>query len=182
MRRVQWRISAGAIVLFALMYFFDGSGVVPAALPAIAAHELGHLIPLRLCRRPLRRVTVGLFGLEIDYAGRLEGLAALLCIGGGPLAGLLYALAACTLGGAFFRLSGAVSFVLSAFNLLPILPLDGGRLIAALTDGRFAAKLSQIAALLLTLGGAATTLRLRAPALLLAGAWLTVCNFRSPLL
>ena len=179
MKNVEWNVSAGAILLFALMYFFDGSGLVSAAVPAVFAHELGHLIFLRLRGHPLRSVRVGVFGLEINYAGRLEGASALLCIGGGPLGGLVYALAACSLGGDFWRMSGAVSFLLTAFNLLPILPLDGGRLVAAVTDKGFAAKLSRLAALLLTIVGALLALRFHSLSLLIMGAWLTVCNFRA---
>ena len=182
MKNVRWEISAGAVLLFALMYFFDGSGCVSALLPAVAVHELGHWIPLRLCQKPIRRVALGVFGLRIDYGGRLEGRRALACVGGGPAAGLVYALAACALGGDFWRMSGALSFVLSIFNLLPVLPLDGGRLIAAVTDARFAARLSRIAAALLTLGGAFIALRWHAFALLIAGIWLCIANFRSPLL
>ena len=178
MKNVEWNVSAGAVLLFALMYFFDGSGLASAAVPAILVHELGHLLPLKLTGHALRRITVGVFGLEIDYAGHPEGAAALLCIGGGPLSGLAYALAACAFGGAFWRMSGAVSAVLTAFNLLPILPLDGGRLVAAVTDTVFAGKLSRVAALLLALGGAWIALRFHALSLLVMGAWLTVCNFR----
>ena len=179
MKNVEWNVSAGAVLLFALMYFFDGSGLLSAAAPAICVHEAGHLLPLYLTGHPLRRVSVSLFGLEIDYSGRLQGKTALLCIGGGPLAGLIYAFAACALGGEFRRMSGAVSFVLTAFNLLPILPLDGGRLVAAVTDTVFAGKLSRVAALLLALGGAWIALRFHALSLLVMGAWLTVCNFRA---
>ena len=179
MKRVQWNVSAGAVLLFALMYFFDGSGVLSASLPAVLAHELGHLIPLRLCRCPLRRVSIGVFGVEIDYAGQLRGRRAIACIGGGPLAGLLYVLLACSLGGTFWRMSGAVSFLLTAFNLLPVLPLDGGRLAAAVTDDAFGAKLSRWASLLLVLAGAGIALRFHAVSLLLTGAWLAVCNYRA---
>ena len=177
MRRVKWNVSAGAVLLYALMYFFDGSGVVSAAIPAIAAHELGHLLPLSLCGHPLRAVKISVFGVEIGYAGILSGGTALLCIGGGPLAGSIYAVLACTFGGEFLRMSGAVSAVLTVFNLLPILPLDGGRIIAAVTDAAFAGKLSRYAALLLTVGGGVIALRFHALSLLVMGAWLTVCNF-----
>lgn len=182
MKNVQWKISAGAVVLFALMYFFDSSGYVSALVPVVAVHELGHWIPLRLCRLQIRSVRFGICGLCIDYCGRLEGRQALFCIGGGPAAGLLYALACCALSGAFWRMSGALSFVLSVFNLLPVLPLDGGRLVAAVTDKRFAEKLSRVAAVLLTLGGAVIAVRVHAFSLLTAGAWLCVANFRSLLL
>ena len=179
MKNAEWNVSAGAVLLFALMYFFDGTGVVSAAVPAVCAHELGHLLPLRFFGRRLRRVSLSLFGLEIDYTGVLHGASALLCIGGGPLTGLVYAFLACALGGDFWRMSGAVSFALTAFNLLPILPLDGGRLVAEITDEVFAEKLSRLSALLLTLGGAYIALRVHSLSLLLMGAWLTVCNFRS---
>ena len=179
MRQVTWDISAGAMLLFALAYFFDGSGLVSAAVPAVCAHELGHIAALRLCHHPLRRVSVGLFGLEIDYVGHLDGARAALCIGAGPFAGLLYAVLACSLGTGFWRVSGAASFVLTAFNLLPILPLDGGRLTEAAVGAAVAAKLSRIAAALLTLGGAVIALRFHALSLLGMGAWLTVCNFRT---
>ena len=178
MKNVEWNVSAGAVLLFALMYFFDGSGLVSAAVPAVLVHELGHLIPLWLTGQRLRRISVGVFGLELDYAGYLEGAAALLCIGGGPFGGLAYALLTCSLGGAFWRMSGAVSAALTAFNLLPILPLDGGRLVVVATDTAFAGKLSRVAALLLMLGGAFIALRFHALSLLLMGAWLTVSNFR----
>ena len=178
MKRVEWNVSAGAVLLFALTYFFDGSGIVSAAIPAIAVHELGHLVPLLLCGHPLRSVKISVFGVEINYAGILSGRTALLCIGGGPLAGGVYAVVACTFGGEFLRMSGAVSGVLTAFNLLPILPLDGGRIVAALTDDVLAAKLSRWSALLLTVGGGMIALRFHALSLLVMGAWLTVCNFR----
>lgn len=182
MKNVKWDISAGAVLLLALMYFFDDSGYVSALVPAVVVHEMGHWIPLRLCRMKIQRFRFGIFGLCIDYSGQLEGRKALLCIGGGPLSGLLYTLAVCVLGGAFWRMSGAVSFVLSVFNLLPVLPLDGGRLVAAITDQRFAEKLSRIAAVMLALGGLGAALRLRSFSLLIMALWLCAANFRSPLL
>lgn len=178
MSRVKWDVSAGAVLLFALMYFFDGSGIVSAVVPAVAVHELGHLIPLQLCGHPLRAVKISVFGVEIDYTGILTGGAALLCIGGGPLSGGVYAVIACTFGGEFLRMSGAVSAVLTGFNLLPILPLDGGRIAEAVSDAAFAAKLSRWAALLLTIGGGVIALRFHVLSLLVMGTWLTVCNFR----
>lgn len=179
MKRTEWNVSAGAVLLFALMYFFDGSGLVSAAVPAVCAHELGHLLPLLLCGHRLRRISVSLFGLELDYAGRLEGGAALFCIGGGPLAGTVYALLACSLGGAFWRISGAVSFLLTAFNLLPILPLDGGRLVGQLAGEAVTKYISRVFALLLFAAGVFAVMRFRTLSLLMMGAWLTVCNFRA---
>jgi len=164
-------------LLLALAYFFDDQGVIAAAAPAVFVHEMGHLLPLYLCGNPLRRVRVGLFGVEMDYAGVLRGWRAVLCIGGGPMAGLAYA-AACRSGGRFWALSGALSLYLTGFNLLPILPLDGGRLSAVLGGETLAEYLSEILALVLLALGAVVAIRFHAFRLLLIGTWLTVCNFR----
>lgn len=176
---VRWDISAAAVLLFALIYFFDGAGLVSALLPAVIAHELGHAAALRLCGARLRRVSVGIFGIEMDYSGRLGVGRTLASVAAGPLAGLIYAVAVCSTRSAFWRLSGAVSFCLSAFNLLPALPLDGGRLVAELAGEDFARRLSRAAATALLLSGTALFLTLRLPALMLAGAWLTIYSFRS---
>lgn len=178
MRRVKWDISAGAVLLFALMYFFDGSGIVSAAVPAVLLHELGHVLFLRLQGKRLTRVRVSLSGLTLDYAGSLHGADALLCCGAGPLFGLAYAAAALSVQGRFFQLSGTVSLLLSLFNLLPVLPLDGGRIVAALAGPRAARRLSRAMAVLLLAVGAVLMAYCGAYSLLLAGAWLTICSFR----
>ena len=175
----RWKpeISAGALLLLALMYFFDGSGLLSAAAPAVCAHELGHLLALRLCARRLTRLRLGFMGLEMDYAPRLEGMRCALCALAGPLAGLVYALAACAAGRDFWLLSGALSLALTAFNLLPSLPLDGGRIAISLLPERVARAVSRVTALALLGFGVLALVSRRSAALLPAGLWLTACNF-----
>lgn len=175
---VRWKIDAGAVLLLALAYFFDTSGMLSAFVPAAAVHELGHALALRLSGSRVRRVSLSAFGLEMDYAGSLSGVRELFAIAAGPLAGLAFAVAASSVSGAFWPMSGALSFLLSVFNLLPVLPLDGGRLVAAVTDPELARKLSRIAALLLAAGGAGLLAAYRSPSLLAVGLWLAVYNFR----
>ena len=177
---VRWEISAGAALLFSLLFFLDSSGVVSALFPAALTHELGHLAALTCCRCRLTRVRITLTGAQLDYAPEPEGAKKLLCIVSGPLAGFLYAFAACSVGGGFWQLSGSVSFLLSVFNCLPILPLDGGRIAAALLPERPAAILSLAAALLLLSSGAFLALRFASFPQLLMGAWLAACNLRLP--
>lgn len=178
MSGVRWKIDAGAVLLLALAYFFDTSGMLSAFVPAAAVHEIGHALALRLSGSRIRRVSLSVFGLEMDYAGRLSGARELFAIAAGPLAGLIFAVAASSAGGAFWPMSGALSFLLSVFNLLPVLPLDGGRLAAAITGPAFARRLSRIAALLLTAAGAGLLAVYRSPSLLAVGLWLAVYNFR----
>ena len=152
---VRWEISAGAALLFALLYFFDDAGLVSALAPAVLAHELGHAAALRFYGARIRRVRIGVFGVELGYAGALSGGRAVFAIAAGPAAGALYAAAAflCARGEGFWRLSGAVSAALTAFNLLPALPLDGGRLVEELAGEGLARKLSRVTAVCTAAGG-----------------------------
>ena len=126
----------------------------------------------------LSEVRITPFGVEMGYAPRVEGLRAILCFLSGPLAGFVYAVAACTAGGAFLRMSGAASFVLSVFNCLPILPLDGGRVVQTLLPATQARRISQIASLVLLAGGSLVAVRFSSFAMLVMGAWLCFCNYR----
>ena len=86
-------ISAGALLIFALAYFFDGSGLFAALLPAAAAHEAGHIAVLLACGARIRRLRLDIFGLRLDYAGspgRGKLLCAVLAVALGKMAGSLY--------------------------------------------------------------------------------------------
>ena len=178
MRRVRFEISAAAVLLAALLYFFDATGAVSALVPAALTHELGHILALRLCESRVTRVRVGLTGLELDYAPGLDGGKRALCCLAGPLSGFLYAAACLAARGAFLRMSGAISLLLTCFNLLPTLPLDGGRCAAALLPERAARALSCCTAFLLALTGCWLALRYGSVSLCVMGAWLSVCNLR----
>lgn len=180
-RTVRWEVSAGALLLFALLYFFDDAGLVSALAPAVAAHELGHAAALYLGGARVRRVKIGLFGVELGYAGLLSGGRAVFAVAAGPAAGALYAAVAFLFGhgGIFWQLSGAVSVALTAFNLLPALPLDGGRLVEELAGEGFARKLSRVTAVCTAAGGFVLFIMYHTLSLLAMGLWLCACDFRA---
>ena len=146
MAEFQWQISPWASLALALLYFYDRHGVVAALLPAALCHELGHLLVLLCCGARIRGFRADLTGLELDYAGILDRRRMLAALAAGPLAGLVYGWAALGAGGLFLRRSGTVSLALSFYNLLPILPLDGGRILSELTEREFADLVSRAAA------------------------------------
>ena len=173
---MKFDISAGALLLFALAYFFDTDGVFAALVPAVAAHELGHIALLRLSGARLTRLRLDAFGCRLDYHGELSRGWMLCAVLAGPAAGLVYGLAALAIGGEYGETTGVVSFLLTAFNLLPILPLDGGRALALLAGPAAAARVSRAVAAALAAFGlwALFTHGWLSP--LLAGGWLLAVN------
>ena len=122
MRRIDVRPGFALFVL-ALAYF-DTAGLFFPYFSAAALHEGGHLLALWGLRGQLQHVTLGFGDVQIRTAPLPPGAEAL-CALAGPAANLLCA-------GLFLRILpefAGVSLALGAFNLLPIFPLDGGRLL-----------------------------------------------------
>ena len=135
MRKSRLRISAGAALLLAALYFFLDYGTMAAIIISAAVHELGHAAALRAMRARITELRIGLDGLCITYTGRMGYGGQFLSAAAGPAAGAALALGAAWLGvkfeSGFLYSCAGVSAVLSAFNLLPALPLDGGRMLYA---------------------------------------------------
>ena len=134
-------VSGSFVLMLALVYFFDTNGFLPLILLAALVHELGHFTAIRLLGGRLMRLRLGLVGLCMDYQGEKIGYPGELVIAlSGPLANLALAYGASFLGRyigsdtAFF-LAG-LSFGASAFNLLPVYQLDGGRALYCLLAWR----------------------------------------------
>lgn len=117
---------------------------LPALLISLTAHEAGHLAAARLCRVRISAMTATPFGCGIQL-GNLYALspAQLFAVSaGGPLASFMVLFAdgaLCHWGlisPAFALALLRVTMALMLFNLLPALPLDGGRMLYALTAER----------------------------------------------
>lgn len=95
-------------------------------LLALALHEAAHLTALALFRRPVLGLTLSAGGAKIETEAltlRQEALSA----AAGPLINLLSGALTLRCVPAF----SAVSLGLAAVNLLPLYPLDGGRILRA---------------------------------------------------
>ena len=184
MRKERFGISAPAIAAAALLYCLAPIDKLLAVLLPVIFHELGHILALRLLGLRICRFKIELKGLCLEYRGYTGGLGHALAAAAGPALGLLYALAASLLaaryGNSWLELTAGVSLLLSAFNLLPALPLDGGRILyhlsAALFGERAAARVTDIVSLAVgtALLGLGTYLMFRVfgLALELAAVWL----------
>lgn len=117
-----------------IYYVVSIETAIAIALP-VAVHELAHIIALRFFGLKVKSVRAELTGLCIDYCGFAEPVAHIAAAFAGPAGGFIYAYAASLIaretGCAWMELSAGISLLLSVFNLLPVLPLDGGRALYA---------------------------------------------------
>lgn len=132
------RVSPLAVAACAAAVYFLDFYVLSALLFAVAAHELGHVACLRAFGLDIRDVSVDAGGLCIDYRGECGALIHALAAAAGPAVGIAYAYLCSYLGIrlrlAWLQLGAGLSLILSLYNLLPVMPLDGGRLFAAVAS------------------------------------------------
>lgn len=116
-----WLYLAAAVLLLPVKWLV-------ASLLAAAVHELFHCLALSLLGhgRPALRLTAR--GAGLDAAGLSRG-AELLCALAGPAGALLLLLC-----GRIYPRLAICALVQSAYNLLPVYPLDGGRAVYCLSS------------------------------------------------
>jgi len=160
-------VGPGWAAMMGLLFYLCPDRVFGAFLAAAVCHELGHAAVLVLLGVRLDGLRLRLGGAEL-VTGPMDYRRELLCALAGPAAGL-----AALLARRRFPAFALFSLALTAYNLLPLWPLDGGR---ALRAALLLTLPEQTARRISALAGIAACLALAAGALYLsirlhAGLW-----------
>lgn len=129
-------VSPGFLLLLGTLFWLDeGIGLLPWGVLACVLHETGHIVMASVLGGQVEELSLSVVGAElyIKYDAPLnygqESLVALV----GPAVNLLSGLLFTAMG---WKLPAALSLAVGIFNLLPILPLDGGRVVQGLLANR----------------------------------------------
>lgn len=137
-RDVAIKLHPSILALAVLCLLTGGGARLPAALGLVLCHEAAHGLAARRLGFRVLEIELAPFGGVARIAGLEDrpGAEALVALAG-PAANLLLAMAACLACQLWPMLAGdlagfiALNLCLCGFNLLPALPLDGGRLLRA---------------------------------------------------
>ena len=118
---MEINVKTNTYIYLVLLLFLVPLPWLLAWLVAVAFHELCHWVAVKLCDGEIYRLTVGIGGANME-SGMLQEWKSILAVLSGPVGGF-----ALVLLGKWLPRVAVCSWLLSVYNLLPLLPLDGGR-------------------------------------------------------
>ncbi|MDO4815441.1 MAG: site-2 protease family protein [Bacillota bacterium] len=134
------RISAICVAVLLAVYYFYGFSTIIAFIASACVHEIGHIVGVVLFGGKIKSIHLEIGGFSMDGAGLASRMGEIVAILLGPMFGLGLAALCCNFSfGKYdyvFKLMGQISLWLSAYNLLPAMPLDGGRIAERLLSTR----------------------------------------------
>lgn len=125
----RWVVSPSFYVFWAIFCLLDTQNVLPVFVVAAVIHELGHAAAIVCLGGRIACIRLHAAGAVIVQGKLLSDARECLVSLAGPAAGLLAAMIF-----AFLQhpMGAGANLVLSLFNILPILPLDGGAAVRSL--------------------------------------------------
>lgn len=146
------------LLTFASFFALFGASIATGLLIVILLHELGHVIAMRWAGIPVRGLYFVPFfggvavGESLGATEVTRGFVALMGPAFSILTTILFAALSLQRDDPFVAELALLSAMLNGFNLLPILPLDGGRVLQALTSRTGARTARVIHAVMLCIG------------------------------
>lgn len=122
------RITSRFLVAFAVLILLLPLKWLAAWFLAVAVHEASHCGAILLCRQPIESLSIDIWGAKIQTRP-FTNIQTAICAFAGPVGGFLLLI--------FLRnypelaLCGLIQ---SVYNLFPIYPLDGGRILYSLAS------------------------------------------------
>lgn len=114
--RIKIDFSFILILCFAVFYGYEHTAkIVLFSL----LHECGHLLFLLIFRVKPYRIDISFFGFGLKYKNHLSIRQEFIVLISGPLVNLIL----------FFLLKSEINLFLFIINIMPVFPLDGGRII-----------------------------------------------------
>ncbi len=156
-RTIKWDISPQTFFLGALMLLILPLRWILGICAAAFFHEVSHILAVQLCGGDIQGIILTPMGARIDLLP-LSPAQEFFCAAAGPSTSILIALLGWRL--PVFALGGLIQ---GLYNLLPLYPNDGGRMLHALCHifcpgvGRYIIPITEMltVALILVLGGLA---------------------------
>lgn len=126
----KFKVEPSFLAMLALLLMVDRSGRGVLLMLAVLLHELGHMAVILLRGSRIEQVRLIPGGLDIRYTEKHSTYGGdLLIAGAGPAANLLTAVLCSPIDHPTADYFIGVNLVLCFFNLLPLYPLDGGRIL-----------------------------------------------------
>lgn len=126
------RISAICVAVLLSVYYFYGLEIIIAFIASVCVHELGHIAGIILFGGRIKSFSLEAGGFSMDGAGLVSRIGEIFALSFGPALGIILAAACVCINFSkydyVFKAMGRISFWLSVYNLLPAMPLDGGRI------------------------------------------------------
>lgn len=112
--------------LLAILYLFDVDGILKAVLFSAVFHEVGHYLVAKFLGSSVSKIKLSATGAEMILDVKGGYFKEILINISGPIFSIILAVLASKAG---YNLLGGVSLIVGLFNALPILPLDGGKVV-----------------------------------------------------
>lgn len=186
-------ISIPFCVLIAVLYVLDFGNVFIPTFIAIIIHEAAHILAIRFAGAKIDRIDIRAFGVSVNVPelSYMPYAKEIIIAAAGPVAGLLTAaiasLAAEVSGIGTLGYFIGINILISAINLIPVYPLDGGRILLSLSLRIFSLRFAYVICYILSILSIGALFGICAasaavgslnPSLVIFSLYLCICQFK----